>query len=96
MGAPLRRAPDIAIRAPAIALVTLQLRYPLRLSGFLAWMAWAAVPLEFLATVEPSRQCLRAVGVDVSHGTARLAADRESPRIEILRETGDSVTGDAR
>ena len=49
-------------------------------SGFVAWLAWAAVHLQFLATLEPPCDRLPAMGLDLFDWTKRFPVDCESPR----------------
>ena len=61
------------------------------ISGFLAWLAWAAVHLQFLAQSSLRVSVFRAMGLDLSDGTARIPADRESRQIRIVDESNGSA-----
>jgi len=52
----------------------------LNVSGFAAWLAWAAVHLQFLATSSLRVSVFCSMGLDISHRSKRFKADREAPR----------------
>jgi NADH dehydrogenase len=47
----------------------------LKMSGFLAWLAWAAVHLEFLAQTRPSDKRVCTMGLDLFYRATRLPID---------------------